>query len=227
MHDPETAPLIEQAFELFATGRYERAEVLRLVTASGLRSKKGRKLSQQSFCNMLKNPFYAGKLVVGRWETDCKAAFQPIISNETYSIVQSILAGRRPTSIVRRHTHPDFPLRHFVSCGVCERPLTGSWSKGRGKTYPYYHCSSSFCKSRNIPKKLLESEFLKLIEQLQPKPEYLRLFSAVVLDVWKQRQSEATKVGTTLQSRVDELKSKRQRVIDAFFARAVHRPINL
>lgn len=68
IHDPETAPLIKQAFELFATGRYERAEVLRVVTASGLRTKKRRKLSQQSFCNVLKNPFYAGKLVVGQWE---------------------------------------------------------------------------------------------------------------------------------------------------------------
>ena len=55
-----------------------------------------------------------------------------------------------------------------------------------------------------------------MIEQLQPKPEYLRLFRAIVLDVWKKRQSEATNLGATLQSRVDELKSKRQRVIDAF-----------
>ncbi len=55
-----------------------------------------------------------------------------------------------------------------------------------------------------------------MIEQLQPKPEYLRLFRAIVLDVWKKRQSEATKLGLTIQSRVDELKSKRQRVIDAF-----------
>ena len=77
---PETAPLIKQAFELFATGRYERAEVIRIVTASGLRTKKRRKLSQKSFCNMLKNPFYAGKLVVGQWETDCKGAFEPIVN---------------------------------------------------------------------------------------------------------------------------------------------------
>ncbi len=160
--------------------------------------------------------WYPDNLLSARWETDCKAAFQPIVSNETFSIVQSILAGRRPTSTTRRHTHPDFPLRHFVSCAVCEHPLTGSWSKGRGKSYPYYHCSSASCKSRNVPKRLLESKFLELIEQLQPKPEYLRLFRAIVLDVWKKRQSEATKLGLTIQSRVDELKSKRQRVIDAF-----------
>jgi len=44
--------------------------------------------------------------------------------------------------------------------------------------------------SSNIPKKLLEIEFLKLIKHLQPKPEYLNLFKEIVLDVWKHRQIE-------------------------------------
>jgi site-specific DNA recombinase len=208
-HDPETAPLIKQAFELFASGRYERAEVLRIVSASGLRTKKGRKLSQQSFSNMLKNPFYAGKLVVGQWEADCKGAFEPIVSNETFRLVQAILAGRRPSSTPRLRSHPDFPLRHFVSCGACERPLTGSWSKGRNNSYAYYHCANRSCKSRNVPKKILETQFLKLIEQVQPKPEYLNLFREIVIDVWRRRQSEIIKLEATLQARVEGLKGKR------------------
>ena len=31
----------------------------------------------------------------------------------------------------RQRNHPDLPLRGFVRCDVCGRPLTGSWSKGR------------------------------------------------------------------------------------------------
>jgi hypothetical protein len=57
---------------------------------------------------------------------------------------------------------------------------------------------------------------LKLIEKLQPKAEYLALFREIVLDVWKQRQADALKLVVTLQSRVDSLKAKRQKVIDAF-----------
>lgn len=185
IQDPATAPLIKKAFELFATGRYQRAGVLRIVTAAGLVTKKGKRLSAQTFHNMLRNPFYSGKLVVGRWEMDCKGAFDPIVSKETYRLVELIFAGKRPSSNPRRRSHPDFPLRHFVSCGSCERPLTASWSGGRSKSYPYYHCANGSCKSRNIPKKLLEEQFLKLIEQLQPKPEYLSLFNEIVLDVWR------------------------------------------
>lgn len=111
--DPKTAPLVRQAFEVFATGRYERAQVLQIVTAAGLCSRKGKKLSEQSFCNLLKNPFYAGKLVISGWEVDGKAAFKPIISDETFRLVQSILAGRGPTLSVRQRTHPDFSAATF------------------------------------------------------------------------------------------------------------------
>ena len=166
---------------------------------------------------MLKNPIYSGKLVVGRWETDCRAAFDAIVSKQTFAMVQAILDGKRPSAVLRRRDlHPDFPLRHFVSCGACNRPLTASWSKGRSKAYAYYHCANGSCKSRNIPKQLLESEFLKLIEQLQPKPEYLQLFREIVLDVWKQRQADTIRLAATLQSRLDKLKARRQTVIDAF-----------
>lgn len=216
VHDPECAPLIKKAFELFATGRYQRAEALRIVTAAGLVNKKGKRISAQTFHNMLRNPFYAGKLVVGRWEMDCKGAFEPIVSKETYRLVQRISAGKHPSSRVRLRSHPDFPLRHFVSCGLCERPLTASWSGGRTKAYPYYHCAKGSCKSRNIPKKVLEEEFLKLIERLQPKPHYINLFKEIVLDVWRQRQADAISLVQTLECRLDNLKAKRQRVLDAF-----------
>jgi hypothetical protein len=62
----------------------------------------------------------------------------------------------------------------------------------------------------------METEFLKLIEQLQPKPEYINLFRELVLDVWRQRQGEAVEIATRLESRLDHLKAKRQRIVDAF-----------
>jgi len=103
-----------------------------------------------------------------------------------------------------------------VKCGACERPLTGSYSSGRSNKYGYYHCPNQACRSRNIPRQQLESEFLKLIEQLQPKADYLNLFREIVLDVWKDRQKETIKLVSTLESRVGELKAKRQKLIEAF-----------
>jgi site-specific DNA recombinase len=216
IQDPTVAPLIKQAFEMFASGRYDRVEVLRIVSAAGLLTKKGKNLSPQSFCGLLKNPFYAGKLLVKGWEIHAKGAFEPIVTEETFRAAQAILSGRRPSMIQRRRSHPDFPLRHFVKCGACERPLTGSYSSGRNNKYGYYHCANGSCRSRNIPRQDLEREFLRLIEQLQPKAEYLDLFREIVLDVWKERRKETIKLVTTLESRITELKAKRQKLIEAF-----------
>src|SRR5262249_26552565 len=120
VQDPKIAPLIKQAFELFATGRYDKVEVLRIVSATGLLSKKGKKLSAQSFGCLLKNQFYAGKLLVKGWEVDAKGAFEPIVTEELFRVVQAILSGRRPTLMTRRRNNPAFPLNRFVKCGCCQ-----------------------------------------------------------------------------------------------------------
>ena len=47
--DEHYAPLIAQAFEEFATGLYTKEQVLRKITRLGLRTKKGKLLSSQTF----------------------------------------------------------------------------------------------------------------------------------------------------------------------------------
>jgi hypothetical protein len=76
-------------------------------------------------------------------------------------------------------------------------------------------------------REVLESEFLKLIEQLQPKPEYLNLFREIVLDVWQERQKETIKLVAALESRVAELKAKRQKLIEAFVSPSCNRQVCL
>src|SRR5690606_6967610 len=58
---------------------------------------------------------------------------------------------------VRRKTRPKgkteelkslFQLRGYLICPLCGRNLTGSVSRGRSKSHPYYHCLGGKCKSR-------------------------------------------------------------------------------
>ena len=80
-------------------------------------------------------------------------------------------------------------MRRFVACSHCLTPLTGSWSKGRSKRYPYYHCRK--CSQVNTSKQQVETAFIDLLSQLQPDADYMRLFREIVLDVWKGRQVKA------------------------------------
>lgn len=149
--DPVRAPLIRSAFERYATGNYEREQVLKKATAGGLRTRKGTKLSSQTFSSMLRNPIYAGRVSIRRWGIDRPGDFTPIVSEEIFQRVQLVLAGRRTTITSPYHKqHPDFPLRHFVRCDRCHKPLTASWSKGRSKKYAYYRCARAECSREQL-----------------------------------------------------------------------------
>ena len=130
-------------------------------------------------------------MVVSEWGVACQGDFEPIVGQESFRAVQAILSGRRPTVTPHIRNHPDFPLHRFVRCSKCERPLTGSWSKGRQRHYPYYRCSNSRCKGVNIKKAKLEGRFVTLLEHMQPRPECIRLFREIVLDVWNQQSKDA------------------------------------
>ncbi len=143
VHDPERGPLVRQAFEDLATGQYTKQEVIARATEAGLRSRKGLALSPQSFGQMMRNPIYVGKVESPDYGVSTTGDFEPLVDEATFYRAQAVLDGRVVVAGPRQRNHPDFPLRGFVRCETCGRPLTGSWSKGRNGHYAYYHCQTS------------------------------------------------------------------------------------
>ena len=129
--DPQRAPLVAQGFELFSTGLYSKQQVLSKVSEAGLVTKSGKQLSPQTFGQLLRKPIYAGVLDVPKWGLRQSSNAPALVSHEIFEKVGALLDGTRPTVAPRQRNKPDFPLRKFVRCGRCERPLTGSWSRGR------------------------------------------------------------------------------------------------
>ena len=62
----------------------------------------------------------------------------------------------------------------------------------------------------------MESEFIELMKTLQPKQEYLRLFEAIVLDVWKEQRTEANKTIEGLANRLDTIRERSNKLTEAF-----------
>lgn len=58
--DDRCAPHIRKCFELIATGLHTQVDVLRMVTANGLRNRRGRLFNAQEFQRILRNPVFAG-----------------------------------------------------------------------------------------------------------------------------------------------------------------------
>jgi site-specific DNA recombinase len=212
--DPERAPLIQKAFELYGSGTLTNAGVLRTVTSLGLKTQPGRKLTPQTFDRLLRNPIYSGWIVIPSWSLRERGSFTPLVSDELFRRAQDVLDGKRLSVTAHQRNNPDFPLRVFVICGACGTPLTGSWSKGRKNRYPYYRCRNSHCHAVDVRRESLERDFAALLERLAPERRYMRRFKEIVRQVWKQRLAVSEAVLRAATSKLAALAGRKSRLMD-------------
>ncbi|HVG08202.1 MAG TPA: recombinase family protein [Thermoanaerobaculia bacterium] len=214
--DPERAPLVRLGFERFATGLYTRAQVLEDLTTRGLRTRKGRELTPQRWGELLSNRFYIARIYQAGWDIDTAGNWPPLVEEDVFWRCRSLL--RTDGLIVaKERNNPDFPLRGFVTCGHCRKPLTASWSQGKTRRHAYYHCpSKAHCRRTNIPRQELEACFLGLLENLRPRPELLALFRRIVLDVWETRRQDIAAQRAAAERNLAELKRRKDQLLEAF-----------
>jgi site-specific DNA recombinase len=211
--DPEKAPLIRHAFDLYATGRYEKNEVLEKVTSMGLRGRGGQCLSPQSFSNMICNPVYAG-WIVSSWGLRARGRFEPIVSEETYQRSQVVSESRRVGGASRGSLDHEFPLRGLVRCGTCGTPLTGSFSTGsKGGKYPYYFCPRKECPTVSIRRDSLHIDFTILVEQLRPREELWPVFKAILKEACKTKHEEQEETSALAAKRIAELDQLKDKLV--------------
>jgi hypothetical protein len=70
---------------------------------------------------------------------------------------------------------------------------------------------------------VLEREFAGLVGRLQLREEYLRFFAAVVRDAWDARQALSKAQVASALSKMEELKSRRNKLIDELVDGAISR----
>ena len=99
MADPERAPLVRRAFEEYATGRFTKQQVLEQARAWGLTNRRNRPLTSQAIGVLLRNQLYAGIVDVPEYGVRAKRGdFEPLISEDLFYRVQSVLSGRVPST---------------------------------------------------------------------------------------------------------------------------------
>ena len=145
--DPKTFALLQRAWRFFATGSYTKATILRLLRSWGVTGYHGRPLTAQTLDRMFRNVFYAGR-VRDPWSgEDVPGKHVPMVTTAEYWRVQEIIASRN-RSLPHNRLHPDFSLRGFVKCPSCNHPMTGAYSTGKYRPYPYYSCAHAKCPTR-------------------------------------------------------------------------------
>jgi site-specific DNA recombinase len=221
--DPERAPLIREAFEDFASGRRTIAEIREHLRARGLGTWSRNPIALQTLHGLLRAPVYAGRIEVPLWGISVLGDFEGLVSEAVFNRVQ-VRLGRRRGVASHVRSNPDFPLRGLVRCSRCGTALTGAWSTGKsGRRFGYYNCHKGGCHGIRVRKDALEQAFLDLVGRLQPRREYVKLFNAIVLDVWRARQKTTDRERTRIRARVDMLRAKLRRLADLLMEDAIDR----
>ncbi len=157
--DPERAPFVRQAFELYATQQYSLRGLLTELHRRGFRNRSGKPISKTCLENMMSNPFYHGYVRLKRTNRTYKAVHEPLISSALFNRVQDLKSGRQ-TKKETRHNHV---YRKLITCGHCGRSLIGEWQKGR----VYYRCHTSGCPTTSIREDIFEAAVAAELQGLE------------------------------------------------------------
>ena len=148
---------------------------------------KGLKLEKSQFPKILQNPLYMGKLLIpayGKEEEELvEGIHQAIITESLFYKVQGRLNRKIHSGIRYQKENDEAPLRSFLICPKCGRKLTSSISKGRSKSYPYYHCKSQ-CQER-IKLEVAHASLLDYFHEVEVAPEVAELYLEVMRDICK------------------------------------------
>lgn len=127
------AVVVHEVFDRFSRGDSLRS-LAEWLSTEKIPTRRGGRWSPSSVATMLRNPRYAGRAVYDGAETGGLGQWQPVVSDELFTVVQAKLADpRRITNRMgtdRRHLGSG-----LYECGVCRRKVV-SWSGGR------YRCTT-------------------------------------------------------------------------------------
>jgi len=200
--DPETGPMVKRAFKMAEAGK-PRKEILLALN-----------VSPQTLHKLFRNPVYAGLLqsrltgpepIPGRWPA--------IVPLDLWHRVQERLSSGQTWE--REDETEDFPLRGYVRCAECGRPLTGAWSKGKGgKKYPYYRCPDSH--GTNVTRDKLNNLFEMELEKTADDSGLVAIWKKLLLDQWKKQRADIHREQKRIKRKVSGLEKKKDRLLGLY-----------
>ncbi|NUM44631.1 MAG: recombinase family protein [Anaerolineales bacterium] len=176
----EEAKAVRLAFEQYASGRMSHNEIAHLLNEQGYRTRplpgypEGRLFSKDNVSEMLKNPFYMGKVKYQAYKSDqieiYEGLHEALVSPELWEACQKARTKRRASTRAMQKPFRIYLLSNLARCDVCKRSLRCQASAS-GQTYyretsaerGYHDCPHSRLGTRTEP---VDAYLHALIEHL-------------------------------------------------------------
>ena len=223
--DEPAASVIREAFEGYASGRFEtQADVMRFLQANPLFPKdKTGIVRHQRVTVLLTQCIYAGYVERPNWDVSRRpGVHEGLISLETFQIVQDRLSGMGYAAR-RKNLNEDFSLRGFVEYADCGTPLTACWSKGSKARYPYYLCPKRGCDAygKSIRRELIEGQFEELLREIRPTPTLFKIASRMFRQLWDHRIRQASAQADSIAQELWKVEKEIEQLLDRVVAATV------
>jgi site-specific DNA recombinase len=215
--DPERAPLIRHAFELYATGDYALSDLALIIEKQGLRTRPtprshAKSLGVNRLHKMLRNDYYVG--VVHYRGHSYPGRHEPLIPLPLFQRVQEQLEAKRLAG-ERERIHHHY-LKGTLYCGECGGRLIFSRNTGRrGTAYDYFLCRGKqlqTCSQRYRPVEAIEEAVIRYYSNVQLTDEQREHIRSVLherfdglAEVAKREIARASKELDRLDEREDKL----------------------
>ena len=213
--DAERAPLVALAFDVYSRGAIGVHALAERMAEHGLRSKNDKVVSASRWPEILRNPFYVGRVCEG--DEEYPGIHEALISEELFQRVQNVLeirdyAGPRQY----RHFHP---LKGTLYCADCGALLSYSKSKGRSDHYEYFYClSKTRCPQPYVRIELAEEQVERLVPKLGLSAESAQLVSEGVRNAATTLRASEVRERKRLDSRLERHEAERSKLMQAFYA---------
>lgn len=166
--DPAEAALVRRIFALYTERRLGTRAIAALLNSEGGRTKSRRLWAPAAIAVVLRNPVYVGRI---NWRGETHpGAHDALISEDTFTAAQTLLAERGANRSTRRSNSSDYLLSGLVRCEHCGSAMVGTAAHGNGGRYRYYSCrrrnrygSGKGCAAARIPADALEDTMLAVL----------------------------------------------------------------
>lgn len=156
--DPVMAPLVQQAFKLYATGQYNLHTLGEVLYKAGLRNRRGNRISRTGLSVILNNEFYIGIIHIASANEHYQGIHEPLIKKSLFDQVQDILYGRTKNTGLKH----EFRYRKTIKCLHCRYNLTAERQKG----IVYYRCQTKNCPRACVREDAIDQQIQDMLDKL-------------------------------------------------------------
>ncbi len=214
--DPEKAPLVQKAFELYSSGQYTMKRLAEDMHSLGLTNCRGNKLTIEGLSAILTNPFYVRIIRIKTTGETFIGNHEPIITNDLFERAQAVREGRTNYQPPKHF----LVFRRMLTCRPCKQSLIGELQKGR----VYYRCHNR-CPDASLREDYAEAQVLDQIQQLRFNDEERDVLNDLLQELRKNWHNEFQNQVNAISLRLGNIKERLGRLTDAYVDRLIEREI--